>query len=435
MPTFGSPFSFRSQVPRRTSQQDLIAAQLLKQGSSTAPVQSGLEGIARALTGVVGGFTARQENNRREDRETAFNDTLSRALASGNSTATETQNPSLEGTVPQQTRAQILAGNPDTAGLGLQFQLSQEQQERALSALGAANTREDEQREEDRVNSLALAQTKANNRQPKTVKVNGRVHILNSDGSLGEDLGAEDQFLAVPGVGVFEPGKGTFVGQSQTPEASAQLPAPSNDPTAALPPALRGKAQAAELAAANSELRKDRESLTETLKVAEAARRFGELLEIQETGGVLRNLPGAQSVEGAFDPEIKEMASIIDRITPLMRQGLPGAASERDTAMFRGAAFGTDKDPQTNRNLIQGFQTSAQIAQDRIAYRDAYVSQNGFLRGSEESWLEYLEANPIFDPNSDVRSPQLNPRRQSWQEFFGGVTPSEFTGFKVRKIK
>lgn len=189
MPTFGSPFTFRSQVPRgRISQQDLIAAQLLRQGSSTRPVQSEVEGIARALTGIGGGFFAGQERRRREDREGAFNKSLVDALGATSSPASDTANPTIEGTgvgtVPQKTRAQILAGNPDTAALGLQFQLSQEQQDQALRALDAsrqrediqleaANVREDVIREDEQTQALELEAAKERNRlaladRPKT---------------------------------------------------------------------------------------------------------------------------------------------------------------------------------------------------------------------------------------------------------------------------
>ena len=91
--------------------------------------------------------------------------------------------------------------------------------------------------------------------------------------------------------------------------------------------------------------------------------------------------------------------------------------------MFRGAAFGTDKRPQANRNIILGFQTSAQLAQDRLSFLDAYVGQNGSLRGADQAWSDYLNANPIFDPNSEVTAPVLNPNRRGWQEHFAQGQP------------
>lgn len=416
MPGFSTirPQVFRQTTPRTLT--DDLSARLMRIGTSPAPVQSAGEGIARALQGVTGAYVAGKGIERDKERRQAYQDTLARALGGGPGVA-----PEEAANVPNLSIAQILAGNPDTAAFGLQLELADRSRQQG---------REDFLFQQE---NKAFPPTKAT--LPKTVDVGGRVHILNPDGSLGTDLGAEDRYVPVPGVGVFDPTAGTYIGQGAAPATSGRLPSPSADPTIKLPPAKRGGAQADELKTGLAEIAKDRASLSETLKIAEAAKRFGELLNVQDTGGALRNIPGAQAIEGAFDPEIKEMASLIDRITPLMRQGLPGAASERDTAMFRGAAFGTDKDPQTNRNLILGFQTSAQIAQDRVAFKDAYLSQNGSLRGAETQWLKYLEDNPIFDLGSDVRSPQLNQSRQTWQDYFSGAERPAATGFKVRKIK
>lgn len=121
------PFAFRRNVPlERISQQDLIAARLLRQGSSVDPVKSKTEGVARALTGVAGGLFAGMERGRRDAREKSFNDTLAQALSAPSSSSSATVNPSVPGATPQTTRAQVLAGNPDTAALGLQLQLGRE---------------------------------------------------------------------------------------------------------------------------------------------------------------------------------------------------------------------------------------------------------------------------------------------------------------------
>jgi hypothetical protein len=72
-------------------------------------VQSPLEGLARALTGVTGGYIAKQENERDEARRNAYNETLTKALGAGGTDATS-----------------ILGGNPDTAALALSRQFGQQ---------------------------------------------------------------------------------------------------------------------------------------------------------------------------------------------------------------------------------------------------------------------------------------------------------------------
>lgn len=228
-----------------------------------------------------------------------------------------------------------------------------------------------------------------------------------------------DPFVAVPGAGVFDRKERRYVGFGDGTKAGSSSPSGAPlSPYRGMPPVARLKAETAEIASGNAELKKDREMIKASNETDRLANRFEQLLTVQPTGGWMRQIPGSGTIEGTFDPQIKEMNSLVDKITPLMRQGLPGAASDRDVGMFRGAAFGTDKDPQTNRNIIAGFKTSSQLFRDRLAFREAYLSKNKTLRGAEEAWRGYLEANPIFDPNSRVEAPELNKGRVSWRKHF-----------------
>lgn len=84
------PVSFygQSQGPLTPARRDymadprrMMAEQLIQQGSSTAPVQSPLEGIARALQAGVGGYFGGQAKREMMDRETQLNSVMSKALA------------------------------------------------------------------------------------------------------------------------------------------------------------------------------------------------------------------------------------------------------------------------------------------------------------------------------------------------------------------
>lgn len=169
--------------------------------------------------------------------------------------------------------------------------------------------------------------------------------------------------------------------------------------------------------------------------VVQDLNRFEQLLETQDTGGMLR-LPGAVSVAGAFDDEIQEMKAISDRLTPLMRQGMPGAASDRDVAMFRGATVGPEKNPEVNRNIITGMRASRQNMIDRHAFRQAVIKEGGDLIQADELWRKYLKDNPIFDHSKGANRYQLNPARMPWQEYFGfsGQGPIEGETVNVREI-
>lgn len=234
--------------------------------------------------------------------------------------------------------------------------------------------------------------------------------------------GPEDnkRYLSIPGIGVMDLTTNQLVTPgTPAPDTSGALNLPTVPPAGAnLPPKSAEKVLTADAQAAYQEVGKMREQITPLVEMADMATRFGQLLEKQDTGGLLRRIPGAGTLEGAFDPEIQEMQSLTDKITPLMRQGMPGAASDTDVRMFRGATFGPDKSPEVNSNIIIGMQTAAQNAQERLAFMEAYVGQQNTLRGANEAWQKYLNANPIFDPNGNPATPTINTGRQSWREYF-----------------
>lgn len=132
------------------------------------------------------------------------------------------------------------------------------------------------------------------------------------------------------------------------------------------------------------------------------------------TGGSL-----VGGTRAAFDPEFAEMQSIADKLTPRMRQGMPGAASDRDVAMFANATVGTSKPYEANQNIGAGLKVAEQNKVDRAMFMQSYYNKRGSLLGAEEAWQQYLEANPIFDPQAPEGEFRLNQSRKPWKQFFG----------------
>tara|TARA_R110000744_G_scaffold6472_1_gene22611 strand:+ start:223 stop:777 length:555 start_codon:yes stop_codon:yes gene_type:complete len=165
--------------------------------------------------------------------------------------------------------------------------------------------------------------------------------------------------------------------------------------------------------AATGLLNSEAKALQESNLVANRLKRFKYLNSIEETGGLLDRV-----TDLSVDEQKREMVSIVDNLTPLMRQGLPGAASERDTAMFRGATVGINKTRAINNNIVAGHAALNQMGKDRLAFRQEYLQVNGHLEGSEKMWTSYAEANPIFDFSSPEGSYELNKNRKSYNDFF-----------------
>lgn len=98
-----------AQDPRR-----LMAQQLMQQGSSTAPVQSPLEGLTRALSGVAGGYFGGQAQRDMQEREQALSSDISAAMEG----ATPRVVPATPDTYDQSGIGDFEPGTPETKTKG-----------------------------------------------------------------------------------------------------------------------------------------------------------------------------------------------------------------------------------------------------------------------------------------------------------------------------
>lgn len=156
----GTGMQFLAQDPVLMRRYQMAQA-LQKSGTDTSPVGHPLQALARVLQGVSGSYAANKVDSELKQRQSAYGDTLAKALQAGRgspgTTITWNQATRPDGSggpfteippVAGNTDAMIalLSGNPDTAGLGAQFQFGQLQneqaQQRALDLLKAKNALE-----------------------------------------------------------------------------------------------------------------------------------------------------------------------------------------------------------------------------------------------------------------------------------------------------
>jgi hypothetical protein len=132
------------------------------------------------------------------------------------------------------------------------------------------------------------------------------------------------------------------------------------------------------------------------------------------TGGSM-GLPGVATAMGPFNTKIGRMRSIIAQLTPVMRNGLPGAASDRDVAMFRTATVGFEKTPEANVAIARAAQATLKREGDYVAFLEAYGNAHGTLRGAQDIWSAYADANPIFgrDASGNIRVNRAKPWREA----------------------
>lgn len=124
-------------------------------------------------------------------------------------------------------------------------------------------------------------------------------------------------------------------------------------------------------------------------------RRFIELNETNPTGA-LSHVVGSWTAQPQWlnDPDIDEMRAITDRWTPRQRQGLPGAASDRDVAMFRGGIPGITRGGNGNRRVLEAIERQAKEETAYADFLDWWWPQRGNLTGADEAWRGYRQADP-----------------------------------------
>lgn len=194
---------------------------------------------------------------------------------------------------------------------------------------------------------------------------------------------------------------------------SSGIPIPKEKPWDRVHPKQQPNMQASIYNSSVKTLEKSREAVGASERMAQALKRFQYLNSIQETGSTMDRI-----TDFSFDKEKREMVKITNLLTPQMRQGLPGSASDRDVSMFRGATVGIDSPKEINDAVATGMLTAHQNLLDRQSFMEQYFDANGHLQKAETYWKEYLEANPIFDPQSPQGSYAPNKNRKSFEEYF-----------------
>lgn len=133
-----------------------------------------------------------------------------------------------------------------------------------------------------------------------------------------------------------------------------------------------------------------------------------------DTGG-LYAAPGVAQVVAATNKRIGRLVSITSQLTPAMRNGLPGAASDRDVAMFRSATVGVDKPYQTNLAIAKAGKAFAARQNDYVAFIEAYAKANGSLLGAQEIWNTYTNSYPLYSGQTKDGIPVINTKLKPWR--------------------
>lgn len=178
----------------------------------------------------------------------------------------------------------------------------------------------------------------------------------------------------------------------------------------------RDKVRAAEIARGSKEVESDAEQAKKDAALAQSAQQFMNLNNKVSTGGIL-DKTSIGKFGKSFDSDYATMQAIASELTPAMRTPGSGSSSDLDVKMFERAAVGVDKPKETNANIAAALTTRAKQAKDYAEFRSTYLEQNGTLQGANRYWSEYVNKNPIFDPEAKDTF-ALNKDRKDWRAFF-----------------
>lgn len=138
--------------------------------------------------------------------------------------------------------------------------------------------------------------------------------------------------------------------------------------------------------------------------------------------GYTYGIPGVGDVAKAVSGDrakISEFDSIAARAAKQNR--IPGDSnvSNADMRWMQLGTFSSDKQPETNENIIKFMIAQRQRDKDYYDYLQKYAAVNGSVGPhAQAQWRTYLEANPITTRDPVTGRISLNPARMSFQQYF-----------------
>lgn len=136
----------------------------------------------------------------------------------------------------------------------------------------------------------------------------------------------------------------------------------------------------------------------------------------QEHGMNINPLSWAPS----FNPDIQRMDKIANNLVGLAipEKGF-GRVTNLDMGVFQRGMLSVERNRATNDAIAQALRVRLQNDLDRHEFDQNYFQVHGHLRGAEQAWNQYLNANPIFDPKTAKSThPTLNPNRIRYDDWF-----------------
>jgi len=229
--------------------------------------------------------------------------------------------------------------------------------------------------------------------------------------------------------------------QTAPAELTAQYGVPSTrvNPYANMPENVRTKVQPANISYANKLIEKAN-AAQDTAEGAKAE--LDRVTALLNSGMATGPFVGRAKKLGQYVIPGDELATqvgtfeqVANKLIPTMRQGMPGAASDRDVAMFAKATIGIDKTPEVNKKIIDQAQAVNRRISDKADFLAAYVNAYGDAQGAQVAWDKYVNDTPLFDDNgAPLPYKTYAEYFGAAQEGQGATAPSGMTPEKKQRL-
>lgn len=265
-----------------------------------------------------------------------------------------------------------------------------------------------------KLEQLRMSQEKAPSLQTVELPDGSKMSVLYKDGRAYDLMGRPLDLAQAYGDAARAPEK-----EKENLSVELGVPILKQDPFSNIPNARdREKARTAAMQADQKKFDKTVEGY-EDKDIQGEIRLFNRFVALNEdnrrTGGGWKYTPDWTSTA-------EQMKSISGQMTISAGKDLKGAASDRDVAMFKGTTVGTDKRPETNRNIALFEIESRKNELARRQFMRDYLRVNKTLMNADRDWAEYLNSNPIFvypeKGSAQIETLKPNPNRVSYEEYF-----------------
>lgn len=197
------------------------------------------------------------------------------------------------------------------------------------------------------------------------------------------------------------------------------VPASRPNPYKGMSETTLSKVKSANIATGNGTLEKAQSAAELAASTSASLARANALLDAGLMTGPI--VGASETARKMASKEAAEFIQIANLTLPSMRQGMPGVVSDRDMEIFKRANIGISQPADVNRKILkQGLAINNRIA-DKARFLSNYMSAYGDVQGATMAWNKYINANPLFDKDGNVK--EVIPFEQYFTQ--SGMTKKE----------